>query len=74
MNLAEFAKWAIENSAFKGNDLDGADVEQKALACGLLTKTVYDPEIHGGSSEAEKGDPWFVFSTEFCEAIKATAT
>lgn len=68
MNLAEFARWAIENGPFDGCDLDGGSVQEKAEACGILVKTVYDPDKHGGNSVAKQGDDWFLFSDEFKNA------
>lgn len=68
MNITEFARWAIENGAFCGADLDGADIQEKAVACGLLVQTKYDPAIHGraeNSEYVEPGDVWYVFSDEF---------
>jgi hypothetical protein len=65
MNLAEFARWAIESSAFAGCDLDGGDVQDKAVACGILIETKYDPMKHGGSSRLEPGGSYFVFSDDF---------
>lgn len=66
MDLAKFAKWAIESSAWSGNDLDGGDVQNKAVECGILTETQYDPAIHGESEfEVEPGDGWYVLSDEF---------
>lgn len=71
MNLSEFTKWAIENSAFEGCDLNGADVQDKAVACGILEKTKYDPKKHGSSIDCcEPGDDWYVFTKEFCAAAR----
>ncbi|TPW26840.1 hypothetical protein [Pararhizobium mangrovi] len=60
--LVEFARWAIQNSAFEGVGLDGGDVQDKAEEMGLIERTVYDPEIHGDSDCAEPGMDWFVFT------------
>ena len=66
MKLAEFARWAVENGPFEGCELDSFEVLDKALACGILIKTEYDPEKHGGNSaDAERGDEWFIYSDEF---------
>lgn len=61
--LVPFAKWAIRESAFSGSDLEGAEVQEAALAHGLLIRTVYDPERHGPSDVAEPGMDWFEFSS-----------
>lgn len=72
MNLAEFARWAIENGPFEGSDLDGASVQEKATACGILSKVKYDPAKHGGNSVgAEYGDDWYVFTPAFKAAERA---
>jgi len=70
MNLVEFARWTIENGPFDGCDLDGGSVQEKAVACGILVPTKYDPKKHGGKSGAEPGDEWFVYSNEFAKRIK----
>lgn len=66
--LAPFAKWVIEESAFFGCDLNGGDVQEKAAAAGLITATTYDPEKHGPTDMAEPGDEWFVFTSTLEEA------
>jgi hypothetical protein len=65
MKLAAFAKWVLQEGPFEGHDLDGADCQRKAVECGLLTETTYDPETHGESDYCEPGDPWYVFSDAF---------
>jgi hypothetical protein len=64
--LVEFLKWAMNYGPWIGSDLDGADVQEKALALGLIVETKYDPEIHGTTSEnseyVEPGDQWFVLA------------
>jgi hypothetical protein len=63
--LVEFLEWAMNNGPWSGDDLDGADVQNKAIELGLIVETKYDPQIHGrnGKSEyAEPGDQWFVFA------------
>jgi hypothetical protein len=63
--LAEFARWALEDGSWVGHDLDGSDVERKALALGLIKEVKYDPGIHGESEiDIEPGDPWFVLSDD----------
>ncbi len=69
MNLTEFARWAIENGAFEGTSIDGAEIQDKAEACGILVKVRYNPAIHGENSVgAEPGDPWYAFTNEFKDA------
>lgn len=69
MNLAEFARWVITESVRKGCDLDGGEVQEKAVELGILVETKYDPAVHGTNDiDAEAGDTWFVFS----EAMKAS--
>ena len=66
--VKEFARWVIQNACFEASDLDGGEVQEKALALGLLREEPYDPEIHGEPSAAHdfcdiaRGEPWFVFS------------
>jgi hypothetical protein len=65
--VRRFARWCIQESAFEGGDLDGAQVQEKALELGLLKEVAFDPEKHDptGSRETlwvDAGDPWFVFS------------
>jgi hypothetical protein len=70
LNLAEFAKWAIRSGPWDGSDLDGGDIQDKAVECGILVETKYDPEKHGPSeTDQEPGDPWYVFSDEFKSAL-----
>lgn len=67
MDLEKFARWCVQEGPFSGCDLDGGDVQAKAFECGLLTKTKYDPAVHGedNADYVEPGDAWFVFSDEF---------
>jgi hypothetical protein len=65
--LAPFAKWAIRESAFSGHELDGGEVQEKALANCLIVRTVYDPQQHGPSDVASAGDEWFEFSSTLAE-------
>jgi hypothetical protein len=68
LNLAEFAKWAIRSGPW--SDLDGGDIQDKAVECGILVETQYDPEKHGPTeTDQEPGDPWYVFSDEFKSAL-----
>ena len=65
--LVPFAKWAIRESAFSGHELDGGEVQEKALAHCLIVRTVYDPQQHGPSDVASAGDEWFEFSSILAE-------
>jgi len=71
LNLARFVKWAILNGPFDGVDLDGASIQEKAVECGILIRTKYDPKIHGSSVNCEVavGDDWFVFSDIFLREL-----
>lgn len=63
--MAEFVKWAMQEGPWDGCDLDGYDVQSKALQLGLLVRTEYDPEKHGESEYgAEPGDDWYVLAPE----------
>lgn len=57
-----FTRWAISEGPWQGGNLEGGEIQQKAVELGLITKTEFDPTIHGESDVAEPGDPWFVFS------------
>ena len=74
MKLAEFAAWAIRSGAFNGTGLDGDDIQEKAIECGLIIETKYDPDVHGHSEASEyvsPGDRWFVFSDDLKAALSA---
>lgn len=72
MNLIEFVNWAVSNGPWEGHNLDGFDVQDRAVACGILVCTKYDPDKHGTNNcDAEKGDEWFEFSDEFKASIVA---
>lgn len=55
-----FAVWCVQ-TAFEACDLDGVDIQDKAVEFGIIKKVPYDPEIHGDSDYVEIGDEWFVF-------------
>lgn len=67
MNLAEFARWVIENGGFAGHDLDCMAVLEKAKVCGLVEEMPYDPKAHGQIEDAFPGDPYFVFTNSFSD-------
>ena len=70
MNLAEFIAWAIREGSWQGCNLDGGDVQDKAVEMGILVETKYNPRIHGENDcDAEPGCPWFVFSPAFKTAL-----
>lgn len=61
--LRAFVRWAVTDGPFNGCNLDGGDVQEKAVHFGILRKVEYDPEQHGQNDcGAEPGDPWFVFT------------
>lgn len=75
--LIEFLKWAMNCGPWGGNDLDAADVQEKALELGLIVETKYDPEIHGrneNSEYAEPGDQWFVFAPGLTSPVDGAAS
>jgi hypothetical protein len=61
--LGEFAHQIIQ-IAFEGGSLDGGDIQDMGVKCGLLIETTYDPEIHGcpDHCSAEKGEEWYVYA------------
>lgn len=70
MNLAAFAKWAVQDGPFEGSHLDGWDVQDKAVEFGILTIVKFDPDIHRDDEYgADAGDDWYVFSDEFKAAL-----
>lgn len=60
--LIEFAKECLR-TAFDGGSLDGGDIQDMGVKYGLLTETVFDPDIYrDNNGYAVKGDAWFVFA------------
>lgn len=56
-----FAHWCIKKFAWSC-DVDGGDIQDKAVEYGILKEVPYDPERHGESEyDAEPGDPWYEF-------------
>lgn len=55
--LAEFAQWSLENGPFDGCELDGADVQEKAAALGLIE---YD----------KVRQDWWVYTDAFRTALR----
>lgn len=64
-----FARWVIRECVFDGRDLDGGDVQDKAVELGLLIEAKYDPAVHGEIEDADPGDPIFVFSDKLEDKI-----
>jgi hypothetical protein len=69
--LKEFLRWAMREGPWEGNDLDGASVQDKAQALGLIVREPYDPDKHGEPNfdfdEIAPGDDWFVFAPGIAE-------
>lgn len=58
--LNKFFRWVMEAN-FKGEDIDGSELQGKALELGLAHLEPYDPERHGEKSlRIEAGEPWCV--------------
>jgi hypothetical protein len=55
--LTQFTMWALE-AVFTGSDICGGDAQDKLFELGVLTREIYDPEIHtlNQGSECEAGD------------------
>ena len=54
--LSKFADWVLE-AAVTGSDICGGDAQDKMFEVGILTREIYDPEIHAlQGSECEEGD------------------
>ena len=68
--LAKFASKCI-NAAWEGDGVDGDEIQELAIALGLIVDTRYDPSLHGDSMwDAEPGDPWYVFSDDVKALLK----
>lgn len=72
MQLAEFVRWAIERGCWEGCEVDGADIQDKAVELGILMETKYDPEFHNPPEwvDIEPGAVLYVFSEEFLTALR----
>ena len=55
--LSKFADWVLE-AAVTGSDICGGEAQDKMFDLGILTREIYDPEIHTlqQGSECEEGD------------------
>jgi hypothetical protein len=62
-----FGRWVVEVNTFLGADLDGYDVQNKAVELGILIEVEFDPDKHDADNESigvERGDSWFVFADD----------
>ena len=41
-NLTAFAVWCIEQGSWVGDELDGADIQDKAVELGILIQVLYE--------------------------------
>lgn len=68
---AEFVKWALQEGAWTGSELEGGDIQDKALSLGLLKAEPYDPEKHGESEyDIEPGDDWYTLADDIKALLK----
>jgi hypothetical protein len=73
MKLVDFAEGMIQD-AFDGHDVEGSDIQERAVACGLIIETTYSYERHGENEvDPKDGDPWYEFSPAFKAAIHASS-
>ena len=56
----EFIRWCLENGPFDGCELDGADVQEKAAALGLIEPSIDRPD-------------WWVYSDKM-KALQRSCT
>ena len=61
--LAAFAAWALDECS-NGYDVDGADLQKKAVELNIATIVPYDAEVHGTDIDADPGDDIYVLSDE----------
>lgn len=60
--LVNFARQVID-VAFEGGGLDGGEIQEMAVNCGLLNAVEYDPEKHGEVNEyIEPGDTVYLYA------------
>jgi len=68
--LAEFLRWAVQDHAWEGYDLDGHEIEEKARDLGLIEEVKYDPDIHGEAKiDIEPGDTYDILTAEVRAAL-----
>lgn len=64
--LREFFRWAVREATWDGVDLNGCDIQDKAVELGLLVEEIYDPAKHGDEPyqmwDIEPGQDLFVFA------------
>jgi hypothetical protein len=55
--LTEFVSWSLE-AVFTGSDICGDEAQNKMFALGILTREIYNPEVHilNEGSECDPGD------------------
>jgi hypothetical protein len=55
--LTEFVSWSLD-AVFSGSDICGDAAQDKMFELGILTREIYDPEIHNlaQGSECDAGD------------------
>jgi tRNA splicing ligase len=58
--LRAFVRWALQEGSWSGAELNGGDIQDKAVELNLVVKTKYDPAVHGEDDCAEPGDDWYV--------------
>ena len=69
-SMAQFVRWAMQEGAWDGCDLDGGSIQEKALELGLIVQTTYDPEKHGDADYCpEPGDEWYELAPEIQSAL-----
>ena len=72
-SLAQFALWTLQSSAWSGCDLEGYEIQQKALKLGIVKEVPYDPSVHGDAEfDTEPGDAWYVWSDDVANLLKDT--
>ena len=73
MNIAQFARYCIMESAFSGRDLDGGDVQEEALRLGLLKQVSFDPAAGhiDATGSTQPGEPFLMLSEGFKAALDA---
>lgn len=72
LQLANFVKWVIHDGCFDGCDLDGGDIQDRAIKAGILVEEKYDPNKHGPNEyDIAPGEEFYVLSDEFKSALAA---
>jgi len=68
---AKFVQWALAEGSWQGSGLEGEDIQEKALALGLLKTVAYDPAIHGENEyDIEPGEDWYMLADPVKELLK----